>query len=258
MATVHNTAGKGGDAGRGTATGAAAHGQSALRRTGDRTRNVRVQTAKPQSSGSLGNDVAYPNVTRKFEEEDSVAARSRQRKKEDAPQNTERGSAVMERVEQQRHAAARKAKRGVLAARAGAHKTGSRGLTRRFSWMGLGIAAYICIWTFVFGLLSLVAFVGEEAASSIFGFIDLSWAFPGQTLGWLFYWLSFLISFVGFLGFLIWFSLLGINVFATETSALIFVLFLSFSIMPILNIAPWLAFWIVYVNLASISLKTSG
>ncbi len=55
-----------------------------------------------------------------------------------------------------------------------------------------------------------------------------------------------------FFGFLLWFMMVGIRPFSTTLRTFITILTLIFSILPGLNLFPWIVIWVFYMGLNSL------
>lgn len=170
----------------------------------------------------------------------------------------------------------------------GVSKKASTSMVRRrisvfASGMSLGIAIYISIWMFFFGLFSMLSFAAETQTSvlidsatgeivkwatgseilsqvagtvvsnvvTLFGLIDLSTLFPGETLGLTFWGLSSVFAMFGYLGFFLWYKILGVSAYETVGGALLVMFVIIFDFLPFINILPWMVLFVFYMNLRS-------
>ena len=126
--------------------------------------------------------------------------------------------------------------------------------------MGLAIAYTSYGWQCIFGILSLVGYVSAGGIQSSFwtSWIDIFVDFSGglEMVGFVFWGISALIVVMTFLIFLLWFRFIGINPFHSVMSTFITILALTLSILPVTNLIPSLIFWIIYLNLTSLSSST--
>jgi hypothetical protein len=158
-----------------------------------------------------------------------------------------------------------------------------RGLAASTRWMGISIAGYISLWIFVFSMLTLGSFAGEVTTSvlvdsatgavvggvtgsetageiagavvsnvvTLFGLIDLSWAFPGETLGMAFWVLAAIFAAVGYLGFGLWYKIIGVPFFDSTIGGILIAFMIACDFLPFTNWFPWLVVWVVYMNMRS-------
>lgn len=126
--------------------------------------------------------------------------------------------------------------------------------------MGLAVAYMSYGWQCIFGILSLVGYVSAGGIQSSFWtswidiFVDVSGGL--EMVGFVFWGISALIVVMTFLIFLLWFRFIGINPFQTVMSTFITIVALTLSILPVTNLIPSLLFWIIYLNLTSLSSST--
>lgn len=129
----------------------------------------------------------------------------------------------------------------------------------------LGIAFIICFWQFFFALVSLIGFgfhgttlyVKEQsvAVTIVDSVLNISKLIPGEYLGVGFWGLASLLSLAAFTVYFIWFYATGLRPFSTVLSALVTIVCISLSLIPITNLFPWLVFWIIYTNGAAIFIR---
>jgi hypothetical protein len=151
-------------------------------------------------------------------------------------------------------------------------------LKRISPWL-LWIALIICFWQFVFALASLVAYLthavslsaiekaGQVLQTSVLGTIayystkatnyvvstlssdgqGLTSYLPMQYVGDGFWAIAFIIGIAGFVGFMLFFHLMGITLMRSSLSTLILMVCLSLTILPFSNIFPWLVLWVFNV-----------
>ncbi len=129
-------------------------------------------------------------------------------------------------------------------------------------WMGLGVAGTSYLWQLVFGLISLFIFVmhGEIVNfqnNTVLGkvvswFFDFQKIFSTEQIGLVVWGIAVLIVLVTFLGFYLWYQLLGIRPFGTVMSTFVTILALSLSLLPVTNLFPWLVLWVIYMNASSL------
>jgi len=130
------------------------------------------------------------------------------------------------------------------------------------NWTGIGVIFTIYLWQLVFALISLVGFGAQALVSdfvndSWFGkfvsfFIDIEKYFPGEYLGWGLWGAATFLAIGTFLGYLIYYQLIGISVFRSTVSTLITFTCFSLSLLPVSNLFPWLLIWVVYINITSL------
>lgn len=133
-------------------------------------------------------------------------------------------------------------------------------------WMGLGVAATAYFWQFVCGVISIVALSAQSGISSFLSsstlgksmkwvtsfFVDIESIFPIGALGWVFWGISTMIAISIFIIFFLYFYISGIRVFHSTLSTLITIGCLTFSLIPVLNLGPWLVLWIFYIYTRSL------
>ena len=129
-------------------------------------------------------------------------------------------------------------------------------------WMGLGVVGTSYLWQLVFGLISLLIFVlhGEILNfqnNTVLGkvtswFFDFGKIFSTEQIGLVVWGIAVLIVLITFLGFYLWYRLLGIKPFGTVISAFVTILALSLSLLPVTNLFPWLVLWVLYMNASSL------
>ncbi len=121
------------------------------------------------------------------------------------------------------------------------------------------IACISYIFQGLFGLLSLFAFFGGSTIDSSFltswinTFIDASNGL--EAVGNLLWGISALIACGTFFAFLLLYKILGRNPFHSIMSTFITILVLSLSILPIMNLAPWIVLWVIYLSADAIFSK---
>ena len=137
-------------------------------------------------------------------------------------------------------------------------KVRGMGSFARFSGLGIAVTSYM--WQFAFSLFSLFVLFGYSSLDSggLLGSV-VSWI--GETVGltdmvlavfMLLWCLGALLVITTFLGFLLWFMMLGIKPFSTTMGMFTTILALVFSVVPILNLGPWIAIWVFYMSLSSL------
>jgi hypothetical protein len=132
-------------------------------------------------------------------------------------------------------------------------------LSTSLKWSIIGIASTCYLFQFLFGLMSLASYYGSNMIDSslwtswVNVFIDISGGL--QEAGSLLWGISALIAFATFLGFFLWYKILSINPFHSEISIFITILLLSVSLLPVMNLFPWLVLWILYINVSSVFSK---
>ncbi len=127
-------------------------------------------------------------------------------------------------------------------------------ILRRLSPWLFGIALTICFWQFVFALLSLM---GYGMHAMVLAFKQDNWVgqmlstvwdfekyFPGEMIGAGFWGVATLVGVGGFIGFMLFFHLLGITLMRSTISTLVLMICLSLTFLPVSNIIPWLVIWV--------------
>jgi hypothetical protein len=237
-----------------------------------------VSVTQTDSSGYDMNTRTGPRE-REFVEKESVQARAYakrgRRGQEDANDFSESSlaedigeSARHEAVEQIREAVTQTAiKRMAIKGTAATKLKKLSGFAR---WGGLGVVWTAYLWQLLFGVFSLIGFslhaytlylkedtlVGKVVGFVVGFFVDIEMYLPGVYLGIGFWGLSMLIAFGVFIGFLIWFYLTGIEVFHSVISTTVTMVAFSLSIIPIVNLFPWLPLWVMYMNTSSLFTST--
>lgn len=118
-----------------------------------------------------------------------------------------------------------------------------------YSLLSIVVAAYI--WQLLFGLVSLFLITGHfTLAESFFGKI-LTNIIPLESMGYAFWGLSTIIAVCTYVGFLFYFYITGAGTMDTPVTSLITALAFAFSILPVLNLAPSIVIWVIYVNYRS-------
>lgn len=126
-------------------------------------------------------------------------------------------------------------------------------------WMVFSAVCISYIFQLLFGLLSLlVAVSGELVSSSFLGsivdlFTDVSSGFKSAGIG--LWGISALIVFLTFICVWAWYRFLGFNPFETVMSMFITLVLLSMSLLPLMNLFPWLVLWVVYLNASLLFIK---
>ncbi len=120
----------------------------------------------------------------------------------------------------------------------------------------LGIAWISFIFQCLFGFMSLSAFYGGSLIDSslwiswINTLVDATKGF--EAVGFLLWGMAVLIVFCTFFVFLLWYMRIGHNPFHSIMSTFITILALSVSLLPVMNLFPWLVLWIIYMNTVAI------
>lgn len=126
-------------------------------------------------------------------------------------------------------------------------------------WMVFCAVCISYIFQLLFGLLSLlVAVSGEIVSSSFLGsiadlFTDVSSGFESAGIG--LWGISALIVFLTFICVWAWYRFSGFNPFETVMSMFITLVLLSMSLLPLMNLFPWLVLWVVYLNTSLLFIK---
>lgn len=142
-------------------------------------------------------------------------------------------------------------------------------LTRLAPWL-FGISLTIYSLQLIFALISLagigmwatLTYALEEtlvgnAVSFITGFFGgIQSFFPIEYLAMGFWAIAAIISMMGFLGFILFFHLIGVHMMRSTLSSLVLFTSLAISIMPIGNLLPMLFLWVAYVVRSETSVFT--
>ena len=143
-------------------------------------------------------------------------------------------------------------------------KTASKNVKKRATIAAQPYIFWIACLSYIFqgllGLMSLSAFYGGGLIDSS---LWTSWintlvdATKGlQAVGNLLWGISVLIVCGTFLSFLLWYKIIGHNPFHSIMSTFITILALSLSLLPVMNLFPWLVLWIIYMNITAIFSKS--
>lgn len=133
-------------------------------------------------------------------------------------------------------------------------------------WMGVGVATTAYFWQFICGIISIIALSAQSEVSNFFGsstlgkavkwatsfFVDIESLFPIGAVGWVFWGISTLIAISIFIIFFLYFYITGTRVLHSTMATIITIGCLTFSLIPILNLGPWLVLWILYVSTSSL------
>lgn len=129
-------------------------------------------------------------------------------------------------------------------------------LKRMAIWL-YAVSIKICMWQFVFGAIAAVGFAmhalvagwqeGSTLGKIVGFFVDVQKYFPGQYIGYGFWALALIVGLCGFIGFMIFFYLLQIDLMRTTLTTFVLAVCLALTILPFTNIFPWLLFWVWYV-----------
>ncbi len=137
-------------------------------------------------------------------------------------------------------------------------KVRGMGAFARFSGLGIAVTSYI--WQFILAFLSILMLFGFESFSGDSFFGKIFW-WTGQVTGlddvsisiFLLFWgLEAILAIATFFGFLLWFMMLGIKPFSTTILSFVTIVTFIFSILPPLNLFPWIAIWVFYMGLGSL------
>ena len=199
-----------------------------------------------------------------------LLARRSQRRRKKQNIDPEQEAANEAYFEELQNAQALQTEAQLLNAKKRAQKIGaSKGikkLTSAMKWAGLGIAGTGYTFQFLFALLSLIFFImnagvkeftmntllGKAIASFVSIFVDIQNMTSLNDAGMICWGIATLVAVSLFSVFASWYKFNGIHPFGTTISIFITFLCISLSILPIMNIFPWILLWIVYMNASSL------
>ncbi len=148
-----------------------------------------------------------------------------------------------------------------------------RGISTFARWTGIGIAVTAYFWQFLAASASLIGMgiwgsreyivnetVVGKTVSTVAGWVGLDFQklFPAEYIAFGFWGLATLIALFTFIAFMLWFYLTGVRVFRSTISTLLTSLCFALSILPVSNLFPWIALWIVYINLMETASLVGG
>jgi hypothetical protein len=129
-------------------------------------------------------------------------------------------------------------------------------------WMSLGGIWTVYLWQFLFAMGTLLGFgiaayllylkEGTFTGKVLSYFVNFDSLVPARELGFIFWGLGALLSIGAFVIYLIWFYMLGLSVLRSTMLFFLTLLALVLSILPILNLFPWLPLWVIYMNASAL------
>lgn len=204
---------------------------------------------------------------REFRESENIAALAEQKKQEKVKRetrNTLEEQVLMEFVardaanEQFLRVTEEKIMKRVASRRALDARHNATKIKGFASWAGLGAVWTAYTWQLVFALISIAGLglggiIDAYTSSSILGkivswFVDVDKLLPAKYIGIGFWGLTVILVTGVFIAYFLWYVFMGVYPFETVVSTLITILALSLSILPVLNLLPWLPLWVIYMN----------
>jgi hypothetical protein len=223
-------------------------------------------TNSEASNDAVYNPYALRTLGARYAREDSVEALSQKNREKIIKAERERALKEFYETEQQIELSARRVE-SELASHA-VQTISGKALSRATLRYSLWVAGVVCFWQGIFAILSLVGFGmhayilqirNETLAGRFVGFFfDFQNYFPGEFVGMTFWAISALIGGGAFLGYIIFFYVLGVRVMATVVGTLLMALCFALTILPIINIFPWLLLWVLYLNGATLFSKRAN
>lgn len=135
-------------------------------------------------------------------------------------------------------------------------------------FVGYGIATTSYLWQLFFAITSIL-FIGMQGAiidfqsnttlgKMISWVVDLNELISVDKIGLLCWAIATVIVCATFIVFFFWFRIQNINPLKTTLSSFITFCALALSILPFMNIFPWILLWIIYTQTTSLFSRTSS